>query len=68
MSHGRCSLAQWNGRRERVGPEILRLSTMLRIACAAALLLGDRAGFVVKVHSADHNFRMLAQVLAVRVH
>ena len=54
-------------RSERVGPEILRLSTMLRSACSAALLVGTRAAFVVKVHSAGHNFRMLAQVLAVRV-
>ena len=30
-------------RRERVGPDILRLSTMVRSACSAALLVGPTA-------------------------
>ena len=48
-----------------VGPEILRFRTTLRSACSAALLVGARAGLVVKVHNAGQSLRMLSQVRAV---
>ena len=52
-------------RRERVGPEIFRLSTIPRRACSAALLVGCTSGRWMKVHRAGHSRSKLAQVLAV---
>ena len=42
-------------RRERVDPEILRLSTIPRSACSAALLVGFTPGCVMNPHSAGHT-------------
>lgn len=51
-----------------MSPEILRLSTTVRRACSAALLVGSTPGCVMKPHRAGHNLSRLAQVLAVRLH
>lgn len=51
---------------ERVGPLILRLSTTVRSACSAALLVGSTPGWRTKVHSETSCASRLAQVCAVR--
>jgi len=55
-------------RRDRVGPEILRLITSARMACSAELLVGGTSGLARKVHSKGSSLSSLAQLLAVRVH
>jgi hypothetical protein len=53
-------------RRDRLGPEILRLSTSGRIARSASLFVGSTSVCVTKVHSAGHSCSRLSQGACVR--
>ena len=55
-------------RRERVGPEILRLTTMARSARSASLLVGATSGRRRNVYGEVQDLRSCVQVPAVRRH
>ena len=55
-------------RRERAGPEILRLTTMARSTPSASLLVGATSVWCRNVHSEVHDLSSCAQVAAVRRH